>query len=61
MQENGMYSVINKRKFFDMKSKEETLLSKLTEYDSKCLIDKRVDIEFYNMAVNCILIYIIKW
>ena len=43
-----------------MKSKDETLLTKLTEYDSKCLIDKMVDIEFYNMAVNCILIYIIK-
>ena len=44
-----------------MKSKEETLLSKLTEYRSKCLIDKMVDIEFYNMVVNCILIYIIKY
>ena len=61
IQDNVIYPFINKRKFFDMKSKEETLLSKLTEYDSKCLIDKIVDIEFYNMAVNCILIYIIKY
>ena len=61
IQDNIIYPFINKRKFFDMKSKDETLLSKLTEYDSKCLIDKMVDIEFYNMAVNCILIYIIKY
>lgn len=61
IQDNIIYPFINKRKFFDMKSKDETLLSKLTEYDSKCLIDKMVDIEFYNMAVNCILIYIVKY
>lgn len=61
IQDNVIYPFINKRKFFNMKSKEETLLSKLTEYDSKCLIDKIVDIEFYNMVVNCILIYIIKY
>lgn len=61
IQNNVIYPFINKRKFFDMKSKDETLLSKLTEYRSKCLIDKMVDIEFYNMVVNCILIYIIKY
>ena len=61
IQDNVIYPFINKRKFFNMKSKEETLLNKLTEYDSKCLIDKIVDIEFYNMVVNCILIYIIKY
>lgn len=61
IQDNIVYPFINKRKFFDMKSKDETLLTKLIEYDSKCLIDKMVDIEFYNMAVNCILIYIIKY
>lgn len=61
IQDNIIYPFINKRKFFDMKSKDETLLSKLTEYDSECLIDKMVDIEFYNMVVNCILIYIVKY
>lgn len=61
IQDNIVYPFINKRKFFDMKSKDETLLSKLIEYDSKCLIDKMVDIEFYNMVVNCILIYIVKY
>lgn len=61
IQNNIIYPFINKRKFFNMKSNNETLLTKLTTYDSKCLIDKMVDIEFYNMVVNCILIYIVKY
>ncbi len=56
-----IYPFINKRKFFNMKSKDETLLAKLEDYNSKCLIQNMVDIEFYNMVVNCILIYIIKY
>lgn len=56
-----IYPFINKRKFFNMKSKDETLLTKLEDYNSKCLIQNMVDIEFYNMVVNCILIYIIKY
>ena len=61
IKDNIIYPFINKRKFFNMKSNNETLLTKLITYDSKCLIDKMVDIEFYNMVVNCILIYIIKY
>lgn len=56
-----IYPFINKRKFFNMKSKNETLLNKLKNYNSECLIHNMVDIEFYNMVVNCILIYIIKY
>lgn len=56
-----IYPFINKRKFFNMKSNNETLLTKLKNYNSECLINNMVDIEFYNMVVNCILIYIIKY
>lgn len=56
-----IYPFINKRKFFNMKSKNETLLNKLKNYNFECLIHNMVDIEFYNMVVNCILIYIIKY
>lgn len=56
-----IYPFINKRKFFNMKFKDETLLTKLEKYNSECLINNMIDIEFYNMVVNCILIYIIKY
>lgn len=61
IQNEIIYPFINKRKFFNMKSKDETLLTKLNNYNFGCLIDNIVDIEFYNMVVNCILIYIVKY
>ncbi len=61
IKDNIIYPFINKRKFFNMKSKNETLLNKLKNYNFECLIHNMVDIEFYNMVVNCILIYIIKY
>ena len=61
IKDNIIYPFINKRKFFNMKSKNETLLNKLKNYNFECLIHNMVDIEFYNMVVNCILIYIITY